>query len=146
MHILTTQLFNAGQSVFAALPTYFNPAYFVFCKFHIEFRFDSLNQTYYHGIITELLAQETENLKVLSSSTFRVINRKTRRLELQNLRMPMLTSNEAMLQHIMNFQKQWVFDIPAPFCTGSLENLRYLKNHITDFFRKQIHEIDKAKF
>lgn len=139
MHALTTYIAKPGETVFAAVPTYYNPGYYVHCKFFVEYCFHTTHQIFYHGIITELLDSPLSNLQKLSGGCLRLIHRKTHKLDILPISMPALFTNEQIMQYLQSLQAVYVIDLPAPFVAKDLESLHTIKTEIHSYFKGLAH-------
>jgi hypothetical protein len=135
MHALNSHIANAGDTVYAMIPTYWNPSHFIPCKFYIEYAWHSIEHVYYHGIITELLTDDFNCLKILSTAHVKAIDRKTNQLKMIQLAMPTLFDKERMLSHIQIVQKDWKLDVPGPFVAKGKADFMKLHSEIKKYFK-----------
>jgi hypothetical protein len=134
MHALNSHIAKAGDTIYALIPTYYNPSHFIECKLYVEYAWHSVDAVYYHGIVVELLGDAFKNLKVLSTANVKAISRDKNELKMVNLAMPTLFDNERMLAHLQIIQRDYRFDVPGPFVAANAEDFAKLKDKVKQYF------------
>jgi hypothetical protein len=142
MHALNSYIAQIGDTVYAVIPTYWNPSHFIRCKFYVEFAWHSLDSVYYHGIITELLDDEYKSLTILSTANLKAIKRSDNTLTMINLAMPTLFSKEQMLAYVQTIQQDYKLDLPGPFVAPDMAGFDKLNNEIRKYFAGLLSSLD----
>lgn len=135
MHPLTCDLLSIDSYGYAMIPTYYHPEQFIKCKIYVENVYNFESSIYYHVVISELLDDAFNNLKILSTASVRCIHRLSGKISVQPIACVKTLSNDALIREIQGWHKDFVIDLPAPFACKTLQQLNVIENRINDFFK-----------
>lgn len=135
MHALTCEIFNAGDTAYAMIPTYYKPNKFIAAKVYIDYAWHGTTSIFYHCMIQELLDDMHTLLDTVPTALVRAIDKQRRQPVLTRFSVNALSLSKTALQNdLLAWHARYLLDIPAPFVVANESALDKLRTDIHNYF------------